>query len=162
MEQARVSGVELTVSGRTDLGRVRRNNEDAFLIADLSVAGTSSPFGELASFPVGDAGILVAVADGMGGSQAGEVASALALGALRRGTSEALEALGPDGALKAGVEIANREVRDAASAPEREGMGATLAACLVRGASAHVAGVGDSRCYALRRGHLVQLTKDQS
>jgi serine/threonine protein phosphatase PrpC len=162
MEQSRVGRVELTAAGRTDLGRVRRNNEDAFLIADLSMPWTAPPFGELASFPLGDRGVLVAVADGLGGLRAGEVASTLSLEALRRGTSEALETLSPDEALKAGVEAANREVRQAASAPERDGMGATLTACLVRGASAYVAGVGDSRCYALRRTQLVQLTRDQN
>jgi serine/threonine protein phosphatase PrpC len=162
VERPGTSKVELTVCGRTDLGRVRRNNEDAFLVADLAAPCTEPPFGEMVSYPVGDRGILVAVADGMGGSKAGEVASTLALSALRRGTAEALASLGPDAALKAGVELANREVREAASVREREGMGATLAACLVPGASAYVAGVGDSRAYALRGGRLLQLTRDQS
>jgi serine/threonine protein phosphatase PrpC len=162
MEQASVAQVELTVSGRTDLGRVRKNNEDAFLVADLSIPGAGPPSGALAPLRVGGRGVLVAVADGMGGSQAGEVASALALDALRRGTAEASAGLGPDAALKTGVERANDEVREAARAPERAGMGATLTACLVHGARAYLAQVGDSRGYVLRRGRLVQLTNDQS
>lgn len=153
----------MTVAGGTDLGRIRRNNEDAFLIADLSAQETTPNPPATVSLSVGDLGILLAVSDGMGGERSGEVASALALDALRQTTSAALARLAPDAALKAAVESANREVADAAAAsPERSGMGATLTACLVYGGVAHVAEVGDSRAYLLRRGRLVQLTRDQS
>ena len=162
MNRASGAGVELAVAGGTDIGRVRRNNEDAFVIADLSEQGTSPNPPRLMSLSVGYRGILLAVSDGMGGEQAGEVASALALEALRRGTSAALSSLAPDAALRAGVELANQEVSAAAAAPERERMGATLTACLVYGGVAYVAEVGDSRAYLLRRGRLVQLTRDQS
>ena len=153
-------GLELVVAGLTDLGRVRKNNEDAFLIFDLSAPSATPPAD--ASLAVGPRGLVLAVADGMGGSQAGEVASTLALDAVRRSLSGAPGGAMPDLALRRAIECANQEVFAAARAPETDGIGATLTACLVQGTTAYVAVVGDSRAYVLRGRRLVQLTHDQS
>lgn len=153
--------VNLNIYGRTDVGRVRKNNEDAFIIADLMGAEplfkTPSPL----SLTVGPRGVLIAVSDGMGGAQAGEVASALTLHALYRGMP-ALEEAGANSALKNSVEAANKRVWQTARDTGRLGMGATLTAVLVHGRSAYVAEVGDSRAYLLRAGKILQLTRDQS
>jgi len=74
--------VNLTVYGQSDVGLVRATNEDAFVIADLT--GGSIIQERIARFEVGLKGVLLAVSDGLGGHQAGEVASALVVESLRR------------------------------------------------------------------------------
>jgi len=154
-------GVSIRVFGCSDIGKVRKNNEDAFVIADLMVSNPIHTTPEPILLPIEIRGVLLAVADGMGGAQAGEVASAMALHSLRLempagegGTAEA--------ALTAGVEKANQNVWEAATATGREGMGATLTAVLFHGNRAYVAEVGDSRAYVLRGSRFVRLTRDQS
>ncbi|WP_437580255.1 PP2C family protein-serine/threonine phosphatase [Sorangium sp. So ce887] len=145
--------------GITDLGRVRKNNEDTLLIAHLtSVAKTAPPAHAVtfeASYPV-----LLAVSDGMGGAAAGEVASALVVEALRRAMATARGNW--DDATLLAVQRANREVWQASQQPGRQGMGATLTAICVHGTEAHVAEVGDSRAYLIRNGQILQITHDQS
>lgn len=153
--------VGMSVVGRSDVGRVRTSNEDAFLIADLSAAAPVAGTLLSATFEVGARGVLLAVADGMGGAQAGEVASALALRALRTGLST-IEARSAEAALVSCVEAANRAVWGASAFEGRDGMGATMTAVLIYGQRAYVAEVGDSRAYVLRGRRLVQLTHDQS
>lgn len=153
--------VTLSVAGATDVGRVRRNNEDGYVIADLSMPGDTT-CGTRSCVPVTGKGVLLAVADGVGGHRAGEVASAVALQALRQEALTSIATLDPQAALRTSVQRANSEVAVAASAPARSGMAATLTACLVQGFSAYLAEVGDSRAYVLRRGRLFQLTTDQS
>src|SRR5215472_4143161 len=75
--------VNLTVYGQSDVGLVRRNNEDAFVIADLT-GGSVLAEQRIARFEVGQRGVLLAVSDGVGGHQAGEVASALVVESVRR------------------------------------------------------------------------------
>lgn len=151
--------MNLTVYGRTDVGLVRAQNEDAFVVADLTRGALVE--GRLA---LGARGALLAVSDGMGGHQAGEVASALVLRSLL-GSLSARASESPEGALQAAVECANRDVWQAAKAPGKDGMGATLTALLIEvvdDAWVQIAEVGDSRAYLLRAGQLVQLTHDQS
>jgi serine/threonine protein phosphatase PrpC len=155
------SSVTLSVFGQSDVGRVRKSNEDAFVIADLMEALPIHSMAQPIALEVGHLGILLAVSDGMGGEQAGDVASALTLQSLRcelpaaqGGTAEA--------ALTASVERANRRVWDAAVDSDRKGMGATLTAVLVHGRRAYVAEVGDSRAYVLRGTRFCQVTHDQS
>ncbi len=129
-------------AGTSDVGRVRDGNEDAYLVADS----------------------VVAVADGMGGHVAGEVASAAALEPLQaldgRVFPDATEALT---ALRDAVVAANDAVtRMAQDEPSYRGMGTTLTAALVEGRRLHVAHVGDSRAYLLRGGQLSQLTDDHT
>jgi len=134
---------DLRWGSATDIGLVRANNQDQLLVA--------AP--------------LFAVADGMGGHAAGEVASALACEALGR----AFEAAGPPSAAALGdaAHQANQVVYDRAGAdPELHGMGTTLVAvALVENGSGDclaVANVGDSRVYMLRDGEIRQVTKDHS
>lgn len=150
----------LIVHAITDRGLVRENNEDTFEVADLTTGrhGNRSGF---VSCPVGRRGILLLVSDGMGGAAAGEVASALAVETVR-GVLASEDLTYPDLALASAVERANRGIRDAATSPERSGMGATLVGVLVEGAHAHVASVGDSRAYLIRAGEIAPLTEDQS
>jgi len=155
-------GVGIKVFGRTDVGKVRKSNEDAFVIADLMAPQAIHAMARPVALEIGDRGVLLAVSDGMGGAQAGDVASALALHSLRRGMS-AGHASGVEAALQASVEKANHRVWDAAAASsERKGMGATLTAVLIHDNRAYIAEVGDSRAYVLRGDRFVQLTHDQS
>ncbi len=147
--------------GLTDAGRVRPHNEDAFVVADLSAAETAGAPG-LVRYAVGPRGVLLAVSDGMGGASAGEIASALVLASV-------CEHLGSDcltpeieDAVRCAVELANRDVWEAARRRGFEGMGATLVAVLIHGQWAYVATVGDSRAYTIRKASVCQITKDQS
>ena len=135
--------MRLVFAAATDVGRMRENNEDSYLSAQ----------------PV------AAVADGMGGHSAGEVASAIAieeLAALRdRGPWENETAATDD--LKQAILRANRRIREMAAGDRRlNGMGTTLVALLEDGDMVHVANVGDSRGYLLRQGELSQVTVDHS
>jgi serine/threonine protein phosphatase PrpC len=147
--------------GVTDAGRVRPANEDAFVIADMSV-GMSAVALRGPRFNVGSRGILLAVSDGMGGAEAGEVASALALESLREHLDDTCRESDIMQSVKCAVEAANRDVVVAAREPSQARMGATLVAVVVHRALAHIASVGDSRVYLIRGGEIRQLTKDQS
>ena len=153
--------IHLTVYGQTDVGVVRKTNEDAFVIADLT---GGSLFGEpkVTRFEVGKRGVLLAVSDGMGGHQAGEVASALVIESLKRSMAEGCEPSSCDELMEKAAARANREVWEASHHPGREHMGATLTAVFVRDKTAHIAEVGDSRAYLVRAGHVRQVTRDQS
>jgi PPM family protein phosphatase len=169
------SGVRLRAFGKTDRGRVRPGNEDALLIADLAAAEPwAGP--DSADYMVESAGALLAVSDGMGGAKAGEVASAMCIDGLYRAMKAEIASQDADAdadadghqpggeieRLRRVVEQVSREVRDAATHPDRRGMGATLTAVLVRGTTAYVAEVGDSRAYLVRGERLCQITRDQS
>jgi PPM family protein phosphatase len=126
-------------AGKTDPGRVRRRNEDAFVL--------DPP--------------LFAVADGMGGAQAGEVASRLAAAAFRE--YREADALAPEERLQAIIKEANRRIYDRARADsEVSGMGTTLTAALLTDGRVVIGHVGDSRAYRIRDGRLEQLTDDHS
>ena len=155
------NSISLEVFGCTDVGRVRQNNEDAFVVVDLMASLPIHTMPRPMEMEVGARGVLLAVSDGMGGAQAGEVASAMALHSLRRGMSEADQS-SAEAALTASVERANRKVWDAAATTSQRGMGATLTVVFVHGKRAYVAEVGDSRAYVLRGGRLFPLTRDQS
>src|SRR5215216_6104451 len=124
---------------KTDTGRQRHANEDSYF----------------ARAP------LFAVADGMGGAQAGEVASRIAAGAFERGTwSDEAPA---EGQLEQIAQRANREIHQLAQKDSsRAGMGTTLTAAMVGDDEVALSHVGDSRAYVLRDGQLKRLTKDHS
>ena len=125
-------------AGRTDVGRQRSANEDDFVLAP--------PF--------------FAVADGMGGAKAGEVASAMATEVFV-GESDSGEPA--ETQLARILREANRRIYDLAVADEsHRGMGTTLTAAKVTGDEISLAHVGDSRAYRMRDGELEQLTKDHS
>ena len=146
----------VTLGSLTDLGMKRSGNEDAY----LAVAGANAPARSDA---------LLAVADGMGGHLAGEVASAMAIqGLVNRFTKDGRkeQATGepePHAArLQRAVQEINSEVFRGAARPESKGMGTTLTASLLAGSTLFIAHVGDSRAYRLRKRKLVQLTQDHS
>jgi serine/threonine protein phosphatase PrpC len=124
--------------GRTDVGRQRTANEDSLVLRPP----------------------MFAVADGMGGAKAGEVASAVAVEAVENAhdSDEPAEAQ-----LAAIVRDANRRIYDLAVADDaRRGMGTTLTLAKVHGDEVSIAHVGDSRAYRMRDGDLSQLTRDHS
>jgi serine/threonine protein phosphatase PrpC len=153
----------LTVAARSDVGQVRKLNEDAFLVADM-VSGPKAADGGAVRFEVGTRGALLALADGMGGHAAGEVASAMTLTSLHRALGEAESTSpNPDTRVQGAVERANLDVFKAGNAnPEQRKMGATLTAVLIESEVAHIAEIGDSRAYVLRGGAIRQVTRDQS
>jgi PPM family protein phosphatase len=125
-------------AGLSDTGRKRRRNEDAFVLAPP----------------------LFAVADGMGGAQAGEIASKLAAGALAE--SDRGELAG-EHAVAELIQKANRRVFErAAEDPSASGMGTTVTVALVEDGTVAIGHVGDSRAYLARGGKLEQLTDDHS
>jgi serine/threonine protein phosphatase PrpC len=154
----------------THPGKVRKNNEDAYL---LSALDGEEPIinGPAESLIVGDCGLLVAVADGMGGAAAGEVASreglaAVALflfghwGCLDRSRAREAELIK---AMETAVEQASDAVlRYSDDDRTARGMGSTLTAAVIWNGCAYLAQVGDSRAYLLRHGILHQITVDQT
>jgi protein phosphatase len=127
---------------RSDVGHVREGNEDA-------------GYGSLR---------LLAVADGMGGAAAGEVASKVVIGRLAAlggtGLGVSQDALG---ALQGALLTANQDLRDFVAAdPDLEGMGTTVTALLSEGSKIALAHIGDSRAYLMREGTLTQITRDHT
>jgi serine/threonine protein phosphatase PrpC len=103
---------------------------------------------------------LFAIADGVGGGQAGEVAAQIALGALGRGDTVAID---PAALLRAGCATADADIRRVAGAlPAYAGMSTTLTAALVGPAGVTLCNIGDTRAYVFRAGVLHQLTRDHS
>jgi protein phosphatase len=150
------SGLAYKVGFLSDLGRNRSNNEDAILAMEsLTAFGSKS-----------NSAILSAVADGVGGSQKGEVASKLTLTTLAAHVSPSLvDSEGKDRmkTLTAAVEAANEQVVKYGMAHrESEGLASTLVVSLIEGNAAYIANVGDSRAYLVNRGGIKQLTKDHS
>lgn len=144
----------ILVGMATDTGRVREQNEDA-----VRVAEDDAP-------QVADRGYLAVLADGMGGHQRGEVASALAIEALfdtyyadeQAGTSE-----GAGTALRRGFQAANARIAAESSGDDPNGtMGTTMVAATIVGDQLAVANVGDSRAYLLRAEAATQITRDHS
>jgi serine/threonine protein phosphatase PrpC len=155
-------GVHVSVAARTDIGRVRENNEDAFLISDLSGKKRSDGAHGVERIGVGPKGVLLVVSDGIGGAKAGEVASALVVEGLARALEGEAMSTPPSAQLRHAAAKAHMDVAAAAHDRDRKGMGATLTALYVMGRTAYVAEVGDSRAYLLRSGRLHPLTRDQS
>ena len=130
-------GALTSFGSRTDIGCLRDHNEDSLVVTPP----------------------LFAVADGMGGHAAGEVASEIAVRVLSELAPEH-----PDGeALGRAIEEANRAVIQAAREGRgRQGMGTTMTAAMLEGERLVIAQVGDSRAYLLHQGKLQQLTRDHS
>ena len=127
-------------AARTEIGLVRSSNQDSVYAGNR----------------------LLAVADGMGGMAAGDVASRLAIEAM---TPLDEEFAGSDllTALRTAVSDANRRIRDEVEAdPEKQGMGTTLTAILFSGDRVGLVHIGDSRCYLLRGEEFGQVTRDDT
>jgi len=133
------ASTELRVASHTDVGRVRQRNEDALF------AGTT----------------VFAVADGLGGHRAGNIASSLAIESIA-----VLEDLPPKEAAKrltAAVKSGNRAVHDRArNDADVKGMGTTMTAVVVSDGVAHLAHVGDSRCYLIRGAGITRISRDHT
>jgi serine/threonine protein phosphatase PrpC len=153
--------IHMRVAARTDVGRVRSGNEDAFVAADLTAGGVSAPPAWTGLFEVGDRGVVLAVSDGMGGLAAGEVASSIVVSSLTSALAAAPPGSPSREEIAGAVESAHQKVWAEACSRGVE-MGATLTAVYLRGSAAYVAEVGDSRAYIIRAGRITQLTKDQS
>src|SRR5688572_3925745 len=122
----------------SDLGRQRQGNEDNYYVR--------AP--------------LFVVADGMGGAQAGEVASEIAVKQFEGGLPDGQD---PGEALAALIQAANARIHEQArSDAQHAGMGTTTTAAYLTGDAVVVAHVGDSRCYLLRNHDLIRLTRDHS
>jgi serine/threonine protein phosphatase PrpC len=135
--------VALTAVGATHRGRVRSQNQDQYWIATQTW------------------GVVVAVADGIGGYQGGAEASALAVAVLARELGSA-QSMGPQ-RLRRAVEAANRTIFEVGRGrPELSGMGTTLTVCWVARSEVWVAHVGDSRAYRVGAEGLERLTTDHS
>jgi serine/threonine protein phosphatase PrpC len=144
------------VFGKTDVGKKRKNNEDAFLIDE-----------ELG---------LYAVADGMGGHAAGEVASNMALDITKKelnNWSGVLNEYKPDSSAEVRDVILNlieetlqracqAVYKESVDNPDRQGMGTTVSMVLIKNDSAFLGHVGDSRIYLVRQGAVHQLSEDHS
>ena len=125
------------VAYKTDVGRVREGNEDSLLVQDP----------------------LYAIADGMGGHVAGDVASQTAIETITRNAEGAVE----PGALADLIKQANVAIWEKAQEePALRGMGTTCTLISVDGSQIHIGHVGDSRAYMLRDGKLLQLTEDHT
>jgi protein phosphatase len=154
--------------GQSDIGLVRENNEDSFLIVDLTT-GAATPDSAALHHAIGENGSLFLVADGMGGVEAGEVASRMAVDSVARIFLAYLRnSPSPDPqnfvrTLKTSIEEANRLVFQEGQRDRRiRGMGTTLTAAAVHGTSIFFAQLGDSRAYLVRNGCITQMTQDQS
>jgi protein phosphatase len=138
------------IHAKTDTGRARENNEDSVSFD----AGTN----------------LTILADGMGGYNAGEVASGMATTFIKSEMSRWLTQAGKSAnnkelrrAIEICVDNANRSIFNAANSnPQYVGMGTTLVVGVFQGDRAMLGHIGDSRCYRLRNRELVQITKDHS
>jgi protein phosphatase len=167
------------VHATSHIGRVRKGNEDNYLVLNINASQTWTSEQDSKTFPiesqkieVGEEGIILAVSDGMGGALAGEVASKMAVeGVSERLLSEDPEkTLGDDTHEESLIEKlyeatvhANSEIhRQGRSDPQFNGMGATFTAAALTRHELDVVQVGDSRAYVVRKGEITQVTKDQS
>ena len=154
--------VHIRSAWRTDVGQVRDHNEDAVLVKEVgqgSIAGN-------------DFRGLYIVSDGMGGAEAGEVASQIAIQTVARHVEaawaeteaeEAVDAAAWESCLRAAVETANtRTVQYGKDHPESAGLGATIVAAVIQAGQLALAWIGDSRVYLLENGILHQLSHDHS
>jgi PPM family protein phosphatase len=160
---------------KSDVGRVRRGNEDNFLVIDLSTEQTwtgsdnVTPPEKLTRFNLGEKGLVLVVSDGMGGALAGDVASRMAVDSVKEmltGT-DGVETCEPSldlvECLKNATVYANLAIHMRSQEDSRcAGMGATFTGAAVKGDSLDLVQVGDSRGYVIRKDQIRLATKDQS
>lgn len=137
--------MNITYSGKTDKGKVRKKNEDSFLIEKL-----------------GEDEYLFVVADGMGGHLAGEIASKMACDIIQKGLKEG-NRKNPFPLLKRLFEEANRKIyAEGTIDPHRTGMGTTLTVLYLKGNKGYIVHIGDSRAYKIDKTRITKLTLDHS
>jgi serine/threonine protein phosphatase PrpC len=159
--------VHVRAFGRTDAGKSRAYNEDLCLVGLLG--GLMAPMSTTrAEGDAGELGLLLAVFDGMGGHSAGDVATQIAAQTIflwLRDKRPQHEADPKQWArcLAVSIEQANLAIyRDSSENPKHRGMGSTATVATLSGGDLLIGQVGDSRAYVLRRGELVQVTRDHS
>ena len=141
----------VTLAAKTDLGRVRENNEDKFEFYQPEDEARLASRGQV-----------FLVCDGMGGHAAGQIASELSAKTFID-VYYSHPASDPEAAMTAAVVAANRFVTDVGrSVPSRQGMGTTLSGLVLLQEKAYTVQVGDSRIYRLRNGELLMLTHDHT
>jgi protein phosphatase len=162
------NAIRVKAFGMSDLGRVRKNNEDNYVICNLTTGevGRTPP---LCSYTLGERGSLFMVADGMGGEASGEVASQICVLTVPKRLYENLKSLGQVSEtnfvllLRESIEYANQIIHEKAqSSPLYRGMGTTATVAALFGPYLFVGQVGDSRAYLIRQQELTQLTRDQT
>src|SRR6266576_934752 len=167
--------MNVELHAQSDVGRVRRGNEDNFLVLELSKQHTwtatdgSAALKELSNFELGQKGLVLVVSDGMGGALAGDVASRMAVDSVRDmilGT-DSQEGCDPETALvdclKNATVYANRAIHHKSQEDSRCAvMGATFTGAAVHGDLLDLVQVGDSRGYIIRKDQIRLATKDQS
>ena len=152
---------------KSDVGRVRRGNEDNFLVLDLSTEQTwtgsdnTTPPERLTKFNLGEKGLVLVVSDGMGGALAGDVASRMAVDSVREMLtgSDVDESCQSDldlvECLKNATVYANLAIHMRSQEDSRcAGMGATFTGAAVKGNTLDLVQVGDSRGYVIRKGQI--------
>lgn len=169
--------MNVDLHAKSDVGRVRRGNEDNFLLLDLSTGQTwtgtdgAEPPDELRQFPVGEKGLILVVSDGMGGALAGDVASRMAVEEVREmiigsDSEESAEESEDESLghyLRNATIYANLKIHHKSQEDSRySGMGATFTGAAIRGDMLDLVQVGDSRAYVLRGENIKLATKDQS
>jgi len=162
--------MNINISAVTDVGIERSNNEDAVVVCpDLGQQSWKESCND-DSVPLGKNGTLLVVADGMGGANAGEVASSLAVNTVRSYFSaERLDAITINETtvrthLVEAIHLSNQAIIDSiVTNPDSDGLGTTVVIAWVAGDTAYIAWCGDSRCYCFNPNKgLKQLTKDHS
>jgi serine/threonine protein phosphatase PrpC len=153
----------LEITAKTNTGMQREANEDNFVVTPNAKSHEwILPKGE---YPNTEAGTVLVVADGMGGLNAGEVASKIAIGsikdffiALDEPKKSNFKDILADAIFQANTDI----VEHSKQFTETAGMGSTIVLAILKGSVLHVAWVGDSRCYLWRNEALTQVSKDHS
>ena len=165
-----MSEVRFKLAAGTNVGLIRQNNEDNFVVcSDLSTSNWLIPqAGDYAD--LGQFGVLLVVADGMGGANAGEVASAIAVETIQNQfvPEQLEEAVANDKSIQefmkevvksADLNILHHSQNDS----NTQGMGTTIVMAWILNNKAYICWCGDSRCYVLnKRNGLIQLSKDHS
>jgi len=158
VKRSTVPTLEVSAAAHTDRGLRRAENQD-------NILSTVAPHGAMGIF---------AVADGMGGQRAGEVASAIAIETLRAellplveedaagGGADATDRPLAEWVRDAIAECNGRILRHADEHPDTRGLGSTLTLALVKGSLAIIGNIGDSRTYRVRGGAIESLTRDHS
>ncbi|MBO5733924.1 MAG: Stp1/IreP family PP2C-type Ser/Thr phosphatase [Clostridia bacterium] len=135
----------MRISSATSVGKIRAVNEDSFFVSELDSSGA----------------LLAIVADGMGGHNAGEVASAEAVKMIKDGVVSS-DSDTKDMLLEA-IECANNAIyKMSVKSPQLHGMGTTATACVISENTVTAAQVGDSRLYLIKDNSITQITKDHS
>ena len=161
--------MKIKIAAITDTGKERSNNEDAFVICPDLTQQDWSCIQTTTYVPLNKYGSILVVADGMGGANAGEVASLVAANSVqkcfsKKNIEQAIKYGDINGLLQYCTKTANEAInKKIIENPNTSGMGTTIVICWVLEKTAHIAWCGDSRCYAYNvLTGLTSLTKDHS